>query len=185
LLERHRVPATFFTVGRNIAARPEITARQARLGVIGNHTWSHARLTRLRPGQITRQLERTRDEIGRAQGGPVSLFRPPYGAHDPDVQRTAKRLGLLEVLWSVDSRDWQFRRQRKVRAILQAGLRPGAIILMHEHEARTLPTISWLLVQLHRRNLTPVTIPELLALDPPSRAQLEADARGAACVRFP
>lgn len=185
LLERHHVSATFFSVGRSVAARPEVTARQAELGIIGDHTWSHASLTRLRPRQIARQLGRTRDEIGRANGGEVSLFRPPYGARSPKVLRVARRMGLLEVLWSIDSRDWQFRRQRKVRAILEDGLRPGAIILMHEHGARTLPTISWLLVQLHRRKLKAVTIPELLAIDPPSRTQLEADARGSACVRYP
>jgi peptidoglycan/xylan/chitin deacetylase (PgdA/CDA1 family) len=185
LLQRRRASATFFSVGRNVAARPEITARQAEIGAVGDHTWSHISLVGLRPSRVARQLRRTRDEITRASGSGVSLFRPPYGARTASTMRIARRLGLLEVLWSVDSRDWQFRRQRRIRAILRAGLRPGAIVLLHEHDARTLPTISWLLTQLHRRNLTPVTIPELLALDPPSRAQLEADARGSACVRFP
>ena len=33
------------------------------------------------------------------------FFRPPYGAHDAKIDAIARRLGLLEILWSIDSRD--------------------------------------------------------------------------------
>ena len=54
---------------------------------------------------ISRQLVWTKHAIERATRTPVQLFRPPYGAHDRAVDETARTLGLLEVLWSVDSRD--------------------------------------------------------------------------------
>ena len=36
---------------------------------------------------------------------PVVLFRPPYGSRSLAVDREVRALGMLEVLWNVDSGD--------------------------------------------------------------------------------
>ena len=56
------------------------------------------------------------------------LFRPPYGARNAIVDATAKRLGLLEVLWTVDSADSLGANWQGIIANVERGLRPGAII---------------------------------------------------------
>ena len=35
------------------------------------------------------------------------LFRPPYGAHNPTVDKIVREMGYHMVLWNVDSEDWR------------------------------------------------------------------------------
>jgi peptidoglycan/xylan/chitin deacetylase (PgdA/CDA1 family) len=109
----------------------------------------------------------------RAQSGEqVDLWRPPYGAYDPTVQQIARRLGLLEILWSTDSGDSLGANWSGIIRNVEAGLRPGAIILFHENRGQTIRALTTLLPYLHRHHLRSVSLPELFAADPPSLAQL-------------
>jgi len=96
------------------------------------------------------------------------------------VDATAERLGLLEILWSVDSGDSLGANWAGIIRNVEAGLRPGAIILMHENRGQTIRALTTLLPELHRRHLRSVSLPELFASDPPSREQLQAGGRGCA-----
>jgi peptidoglycan/xylan/chitin deacetylase (PgdA/CDA1 family) len=125
----------------------------------------------------------TRAWRSRATSTPVVLFRPPYAADDPRVNRIVRHAGLLEVLWSIDSRDWQDGPLTAIERNVGRQLRPGAIILFHEQGKRTLPALRWLLSDLRRRNLRPVTLPDLLATDGPDRQQLSLDARARSCAQ--
>jgi hypothetical protein len=124
----------------------------------------------------------TRVAIPRATSTPVVLFRPPYEADGPRVNRIVRHAGLLEVLWNIDSRDWEDGPLTTIERNLRH-LRPGAIILFHEQGKRTLPALRWLLGDLRRRNLRPVTVPDLLATDGPDRQQLSLDARARSCAQ--
>ena len=79
-----------------------------------------------------------------------------------------RRVGLLEVFWSVDSRDWTpgANVRRVVRNVV-AGLRPGAIVLMHDIHPWTVAAVPQILQAIRLRGLRAVSVPELLALDPP------------------
>ena len=54
---------------------------------------------------------------------------------------------------------------------MTAGLRPGAIVLMHDIHPWTLRAMPQILREIRRRGLRAVSVPELLALDPPSAGQ--------------
>jgi peptidoglycan/xylan/chitin deacetylase (PgdA/CDA1 family) len=108
----------------------------------------------------------------------VQLFRPPYGAHNATVDAIARRLGLLEILWNVDSADSLGANYAGIIRNVEAGMRPGAIILMHENRGQTIRALTTILPELRRRGLRSVSLPELLASDPPSRAQLKAGTGG-------
>jgi hypothetical protein len=69
------------------------------------YTWTHPDLLLLPRSQMESQLATTQGAVARAGGRRVQLFRPPYGAHDAAVDAETHRLGMLEVLWSVDSAD--------------------------------------------------------------------------------
>ena len=57
LLARHRARATFFVVGRNAATWPGLVRRELAAGHgVGNHTWSHRRLTGLRGGRLQAEV---------------------------------------------------------------------------------------------------------------------------------
>jgi peptidoglycan/xylan/chitin deacetylase (PgdA/CDA1 family) len=185
ILRRHHARATFFVVGRNIARFASYLPRAERsFGAVGDHTWNHLDLDYARPATVRSEIARTKAALARASGASVGLFRPPYGAHDRLVDRTAHSLGLLEVLWSVDSRDSEGAPWYQIAAISERDVRPGSIILMHENRGQALRGLAYkLLPWLARHHYKTVSIPELLALDPPTRAQLRAGLTG--CLRRP
>lgn len=129
VLRRHGVHAVFFQVGQNVAAYPDLVARIRSEGhLIGNHTWSHAKLTDLRNRAIGDQLDRTDAALGER----VRCVRPPYGATDPRVAGVIDARGQRTVLWDVDPQDWaKPGADRIVRRVL-GQVHDGARILMHD-----------------------------------------------------
>ncbi|MCX7899611.1 MAG: polysaccharide deacetylase family protein [Methylocystis sp.] len=105
-LADHGVKATFFVVGRNVAAYPAIVKSIAAAGhQIGNHSFSHANLSNLSPKDIRAELTRTEKLIA-PYLGKRKLFRPPYGAHNAKVDAVVAELGCSLILWNVDTLDW-------------------------------------------------------------------------------
>ncbi len=76
-------------------------------------------------------------------------------------------------MWSVDSGDSLGADWNGIIRNVEAGLHPGAIILMHENRGQTIRALTTLLPELRRRHLRSVSLPELFATDPPSVAQVE------------
>ena len=171
-LRRAHERATFFDVGRSIIGWPGYLGPELKVAAIGDHSYSHPDLATLAPADVTFQLQRTAQMITARSGQPVDLWRPPYEATNPAVDRIARRLGLLEILWSVDSRDSLGANWAQITRLVEAGLRPGAIVELHENRGQTIRALTALLPYLHRRHLRSVSLPELLASDPPSIAQL-------------
>ncbi len=170
--------ATFFTVGRSIDNFPGWLAREMPLAAIGDHTYTHPLLTQLPAAEISSQIQRTAARITSQTGRSVALFRPPYGAHNAVVDGIAQRLGMLEILWNVDSADSLGANYAGIIRNVEAGMHPGSIILMHENRGQTIRALTTLLPELRRRGMRSVSIPELLASDPPSDAQLRAGTGG-------
>jgi peptidoglycan/xylan/chitin deacetylase (PgdA/CDA1 family) len=185
LLRRAHAPATFFQIGINAARRPKLAQEEAAAGEVGNHTLDHHDLAHLSAAAIHGEIAGGERDIVAATGTRPLLFRPPYDESDPLADRLVRKAGLLQVLWSVDSRDWQNGKPGTIRQRVNSELGPGGIILLHEQAARTISTLRWLLVDLKRRHLRPVTVSRLLADAPPTTAQLRADRRGGTCVEFP
>ncbi|HEX4806229.1 MAG TPA: polysaccharide deacetylase family protein, partial [Conexibacter sp.] len=179
ILSAARVPATFFLVGRNLAPfRSSLTAEE-RIGALGDHTWTHPDLGMLAPAAVADQLASTKRAIERASGRRVQLFRPPYGVRDAAVDAAARRLGLVEVLWTVDSADSLGANYAQIARNVLAGLRPGSIVLMHENRGQTIRALKFtVLPRLRRAHVKLVTLPRLLAGDPPTPAQLARGPRG-------
>jgi cellulose synthase/poly-beta-1,6-N-acetylglucosamine synthase-like glycosyltransferase/peptidoglycan/xylan/chitin deacetylase (PgdA/CDA1 family) len=140
LLRAHHVHATFFVVGTQVAAHPEL-ARQivADGNEIGVHTFTHANLGAVPAWQRTLQLREDQLVIAGATGQTTTLLRPPYSSsndaldnNDWAAVRQAGQEGYLTVLTTVDSQDWQ---RPGVPAIL-ADATPhgtaGQVLLMHD-----------------------------------------------------
>ncbi len=106
------------------------------------------------------------------------LFRPPYGAHDATVDGVARAHGLLEILWNVDSADSLGASYAQIERNVIAGMRPGAIILMHENHGQTIRAMLAIFAALQRKHLRAVSVPQLLSDDPPSEAQLRSAGGG-------
>lgn len=179
VLRKEHVRATFFLVGSRVPLWPGSVRAAGKVGVLGNHTWSHAHLLRLSRFGVWRELERTQLVIGRTAGVAPRLFRPPYEEANPAQDRIARSLRLLDVRWSVDAGDaLPGARAGPVLRAAKAGLRPGAIVLLHDLHRWTPGVVRKLVHTARRRGLSLVTVPTLLAREPPTPSQLTS--RGSA-----
>jgi peptidoglycan/xylan/chitin deacetylase (PgdA/CDA1 family) len=164
--------ATFFLVGNRIQYWPEGVREEAKLGGIGNHSWSHPHLTSVPPFVVWLELLRTQYAVGQTLGWEPRLFRVPYANHSREVDALARGAGLLEVFWDVDARDdVPHPRVATIVGNVVRGLRPGAIVLLHEIHPWTVQALPQILDAIARRGLRAVSVPELLALDPPAKNQ--------------
>jgi peptidoglycan/xylan/chitin deacetylase (PgdA/CDA1 family) len=167
LLRAENVPATFFCIGRNVAAHPELTARITNEGhLLGNHTYTHSNATNFFGlARLTDEMTRTQSATGAAAGVAPAYFRPPMGLSNPRVFKAAAALGLKVVGWTARGLDTQIREpERVVRRILR-GVRPGAIILLHDGNIppeRLLPTVKLLLARLRERGYAFARLDQLL-----------------------
>jgi peptidoglycan/xylan/chitin deacetylase (PgdA/CDA1 family) len=182
-LREYHLVGTFFLVGKEIHAWPRWAQREKPYAVFGDHTMTHPFLPALPLTQMMQELSRAQSLIERTVGEPVVLFRPPYGGRTRAIDREALALGMLEVLWSVDSQDSLGANYARIERNVIAGLRPGAIILMHENRGQTIRALPTIFAALRRRHLQAVTVPQLVAEDPPSLAQLRAGGRGCGVIR--
>lgn len=174
LLREHGMTATFFLLGYR-AAEPRFgaaVAAAARLGAVGDHTWSHVTTVRSARDELVGQVGRTRREIAERTGVDVALFRPPLGRHDARADRYLRSEGLLTVLWSVDTRDSLGATPDQIFRAVRRSLSPGDIVLLHENDRSTRRALPRILDLIAARRFTTVTVPELLAQDPPTNVQL-------------
>jgi peptidoglycan-N-acetylglucosamine deacetylase len=170
-LRRYGFRATWFVNGKNFAQWGDTLRREAREGAVGDHTWSHPYLPNLPTARQVAEVSRSATALERITGKPVTLFRPPYGSTTTALNAWM-RGRMLPVLWSTDSRDSLGARREEILAISKAGVRPGAIILLHENRGQTYWAVNRLLPWIKRQGYTAVTVPELLALNPPDLAQV-------------
>ena len=175
VLEQHHVPATFFAIGKMERYFSPSTARELRDGdVVGDHTETHPAMAQLSAHE---QHEQLFEQLARIEllGGPrPRLFRPPYGSFDATTLRELHTLGLLMVLWSVDTGDYLQPGAAAIVHRVLAGAHPGAIFLMHDGggiRTQTIAALPRIIRALRARGLRPVTVPQLLLDDPPPRGQ--------------
>jgi peptidoglycan/xylan/chitin deacetylase (PgdA/CDA1 family) len=179
-LARGGAPATFFAIGNKALERPDLLRAQQAQGEVGNHTLDHPFLNRLSREAVRGALRCANERFSAAGVEDVRLYRPPYAERSRTTTAVAAELGLLEVMYSIDSDDWQRSDADAVVRGVLPGLRAGAILLLHEICPHTIDAVPGILAEIRRRGLRPVTVPELLALDPPrsrpvGRVQLGRD----------
>ncbi|WP_336209623.1 polysaccharide deacetylase family protein [Nonomuraea sp. LPB2021202275-12-8] len=154
--------ATFFPVGGNAVARPELLRRMSAEGhLVGNHSWAHRDLSKLATSKIADSLDRTEEAVTAAIGQRPTLVRPPYGEVNLDVRNVAHEHGLSLVSWDVDTYDQRGSSARAIadRAVEQA--HPGAIVLMHDVNRATVDAVPDILKRLRGKGYAFVTVPEL------------------------
>lgn len=167
-LERTHTPATFFVLGQYAKAYPWLIQREAADGfTIGIHTWNHPNMLTLSPSQRAWQLAATAQQLHADLGASVCLWlwRPPYGGFDSTIVAQAGTFGLTTVVWNDDPADWSQPGTMTIVNRVLANVHPGSIILLHDGpagRAQTLAALPYILDGLHKRGLTPVSLPQLL-----------------------
>src|SRR3954467_4911556 len=106
-LRQNGLRATMFNEGQYAAAYPAQVRAEVSAGMwVGNHSYTHPHLTQQSQAQVDSEISRTQQAISAAGGGTPRLFRPPYGETNATVQSVASRYGLRQIIWDVDSGDW-------------------------------------------------------------------------------
>jgi peptidoglycan/xylan/chitin deacetylase (PgdA/CDA1 family) len=174
LLGRRGVKSTFYVIGRNVEAYPDIACRIVAEGhEIANHTWTHPQLSRLSAARVADELRRTHDKVLEVTGVRMTNLRPPYGAFNDSVRRVAfDRHGYDTIMWSVDPLDWKYRNSSRVTRELVKGAAPGAVLLCHDIHPSTIAAVPPTLDQLLGRGFRFVTVAELMAMDKSGRQDL-------------
>lgn len=165
MLAANHVVATFFMIGEQIdPAYRAMMREELRDGdALGDHTWSHPDLVGL--GSAFSQLKGTREVIRRETGYTPCVFRPPYGAYDSAVVRTARTLGLATIVWDVDPVDWSLPGVGAIEQRVLAQAQPGSIVLSHDGggpRQETLQAYPYIIRRLRERGYRFVTVPQLL-----------------------
>jgi peptidoglycan/xylan/chitin deacetylase (PgdA/CDA1 family) len=158
---------TFFVNGANPswsvnapALKPLVDSGQVQMA---NHTWSHPYLTRMGLSAVADQIRRNADFLRNTYGADgTPFFRPPFGAHNADIDRVAADQGFTSItMWSGDVGDSAPENESSLVARATKSFQPGQIVLMHAN----LPTITrcygQLLELIHSRNLQTATLKEV------------------------
>ena len=176
VLEREHVPATFFEVGvLEQYFHASTAAIVARGYPIGDHTETHAPMSKLSSKQQQTQLLQETAAIG-DYGAPFPrLFRPPYGLWNSTTLALLKKYRMLMVLWTVDTGDYQLpgdRRDRRTgrcrapsRARSSSCTTPAATAPRRSRRCRSI------IKGLRARGYKLVTVPRLLLDNPAPKDQ--------------
>jgi peptidoglycan/xylan/chitin deacetylase (PgdA/CDA1 family) len=167
LLRERGVTATFFCIGKNVEAHPQIVARISAEGhALGNHSFSHHYFTSFfTVARLKDEMTRTREAIERAGGGRSPWFRPPIGHSNPRTFRAAREMGLRVVGWTARGLDTLRADPARVVASLKRQISPGGIIVLHDGNIppeRVVATVKSLLDTLRELGYEVVSLEKLL-----------------------
>lgn len=131
LLDRHNARATFFVIGAQLRAHPELARRIVAAGhALANHTDTHPNLASLPAARRRAEVRACAATI--APLGGLRLLRPPQGRQTTASRFDMLRAGHQVVTWSAHAEDWRPHSAEELYARLAPELRPGAIVLLHD-----------------------------------------------------
>lgn len=169
ILDAYGVKATFFTVGKALDARPDISRALLADGeLLGNHSYHHDSVRWLDPRYL--ELARTQRAFRHDLGICPALFRPPHGQHTPFMAWVVHEHGMRMVTWDVSVGDWAAKDPNLIVRRVLAQVRPGSIIDLHDgldgrvgvDRTVLVKAMPAILEGLRARGLQPVTLDRLL-----------------------
>jgi peptidoglycan/xylan/chitin deacetylase (PgdA/CDA1 family) len=132
VLAQYDSPATFFQVGVNVVALPEISRTVlARGHEIGNHSHLHPLFALRRPSFIREDFARSQNAIAEATGREPRFARAPFGVRWFGFRGMQRSLGLTGVMWSVIGLDWKLSASAIAHRIISRA-QDGDIICLHD-----------------------------------------------------
>jgi peptidoglycan/xylan/chitin deacetylase (PgdA/CDA1 family)/uncharacterized membrane protein YbhN (UPF0104 family) len=181
-LRERGVRATFFVLGRNVRAHPEIVKRIVDDGhELASHGDDHSILTFQGPQSLAHQLRSLETAVEGATGAPPSpLFRAPHGFRSPFLTTVAGRLGYRVVGWTAGVWDTALPGVERIVERSVSSLRPGAILLLHDADgsgadgdrSQTVAALPAIIDHGHGQGIRFVTISELSENLRPQRRML-------------
>lgn len=145
VLDHYQVEATFFMIGKRVKYYPEVAQAVVEQGhEIGNHSWSHPRLSRLNSSQVEEQIASTQKVIEEATGQKPDLLRLPFG----DKPVSPNQTGLNTIPLTVDSEEWQTKEPKQIAAEVISQVESGSVIVLQQLQPSTIEAIEIVIKQL-------------------------------------
>jgi len=177
ILDRYGTGATFFVIGENVISYPDVARRIIADGhVVGNHSYSH-RANHAVTYQGCRDLAMAQMAIKDTVGFEPHLYRPPHGKASPWELECVEKGGLVQVTWSVASRDQYVSSAQVFARNILNEVEPGKIILFHDgygtlhdcdlaNKSLTVEALPLIIEHLQAQGYRFVTVSELLGVPP-------------------
>ena len=174
LLQEKHVSATFFVVGAQVVAHPELVGRELAAGHdVGSHTFTHADLGSLPRWRQNLELSLTQTALAGAASVHTALMRPPYSSTaegltkpEADAVAHAARLGYLVSLADRDGEDWRRPGVGRIVANVEPVDDQGAVVLLHDgggNRSETVAAVSRIIDDLRLRGFQFRTVSQLAA----------------------
>ncbi len=166
ILKKYEVKATFFVVGENAAAHPDLIQAQIKAGhEIENHTYTHADLSLANEEGTEAEIQKTDQLLSSMLGRDIKYFRPPKKLFRQETIAIAERNGYQTVLWTICVENARSPTpQTMAKRVIEAA-RPGMIILAHDgrmDRSQTLLALPIIIKAFHKQGYQFVTLEELL-----------------------
>ncbi|MGG1397273.1 polysaccharide deacetylase family protein [Bacillus salipaludis] len=159
--------ATFFMIGEQIIANPAIVKRVWELGhEIGNHTFTHPKLSELSPGECLEEIERTEKLIEDLTGQKPIVFRPPYLDYSDETVSILEQKGYPMIgALNLEAQDWDMPGAEYILEKTRNCVRNGSILIFHDgygDRSQTIEAVRTLVSELSSQGYKLVTVSELL-----------------------
>jgi peptidoglycan-N-acetylglucosamine deacetylase len=133
VLDESGVRATFFLVGEQVEAEPDLARELVRRGHdVQLHGYGHVGHEFLSDEEAQRDLERGLQAFRAGTGGEPRFYRPPYGRFSRASYEACRALGLQAVYWSAWGTDWETISPERVAELVIPDLSAGAVVLLHD-----------------------------------------------------
>ncbi|MGD9591457.1 MAG: polysaccharide deacetylase family protein [Candidatus Berkiella sp.] len=168
VLDKHNVKATFFVLGGNAKAYPELIKKIMASGHdLGNHTMSHTQMK-------NKSVETMRNDIANVDvilrnigyKGEIT-FRAPFGITSPNLKTALQQLDKRMVLFTFLPQDWTKISADQIYANVMKQMKPGLIITLHDGGNRrenTVKATEMLIQNLQKQGYRFMTVSEILKL---------------------
>ena len=159
--------ATFFMIGEEMEAHPDIAAEVHREGhEIANHTYTHPNLTELTLEEAGEELRRAEQLVQKVTGGSARSFRPPYFGVNDDILALAAERGYRTIgAANGAARDWDNPGTEHIVEHSRSAVKPGSVLIFHDgygDRSQTVEAVRVLVEELTADGYRLVTVSELL-----------------------
>ena len=154
--------ATFFIIGAQVEGNEYLLCRMAADGhQIGNHTYSHTRLTTVDTEHMVEEINKSEVVLREVVGNRTFWLRPPYGQMDT---KRAKEVKTPMIYWTVDPQDWKLLDAAKVVDAVVNHVQSGDIVLLHAFYATSVDAALQIVDRLQAEGFVFVTVEELFRI---------------------
>ena len=152
LLDSHNVKATFFCIGKNVRAHPNIVVDIIDKGhLVGNHSYRHSKFFDLLSSKnMQKEMVETNQILESITGKSPKLFRPPFGITNPMLRKAISRTNMVSVGWSLRLFD-TVKDPKNVIAKLVTNTKPGDVVLFHDTNKNILEIVEEYLLWLKKK----------------------------------